>query len=121
MAEKQKQLAPPWEDERAKALVREHFTEIDAVWQRNRDRRDLIGLLRVDADGRWFVGINEREDTIEQLPELLENFPNLARPAWKAEPTFLPGTAMWLIVGEPPLWRCLRVHKTAPMVPGGDA
>lgn len=121
MADKQKQLVPPSEGERAKALVREHFEQIDATWQRNRSERDLIGLLRVDDDGRWFVGMSNRQDKIVEVPEMLEHFPQLARPAWKAHPEFLPGTAMWLIVGSPPFWTCLRVHKTIRMVSGGSA
>ena len=121
MADKQKQPAHPSDGERAKALVREHFDQIDAIWQRNHSLRDLIGLLRVDGDGGWSVGMSHRQDKIEEVPEMLEHFPQLAQPAWKAHPEFLPGTAMWLIVGAPPYWRCLRVHKTIRMVPGGSA
>ena len=107
--------------DRATALVREHFDAIDERWQGVHEGNDLLGLLRVEEDGSLFLGLTERAEKIEQAPELLEHFPQIARPAWQATPVLAAGNAMWLIVGvSPPRWTCMRVHKTF-VVSGGSA
>lgn len=109
------------DDDCATALVREHLDAIDESWERLHEGDDLLGLLRVEDDGSLFFGLTERAEKIEQAPELLEYFPQIARPAWQASPVIAAGKAMWLIVGvSPPEWTCMRVLKTIVM-PGGSA
>jgi hypothetical protein len=97
--------------ERAVALAQQHCLQLEEMWRRNRAHgADLVGALRSDEDGSWFVGMNERRELLDQSPALLEHFPQLDRPAWCALPHVGPGTAFWLIVGEPPCWTCMRMR-----------
>lgn len=96
---------------RAVALAQAHCLHLEELWRRNRSHgADLVGALRIDEGGSWFVGMNDRRELLDRSPALLEHFPQLASPAWCASPNVGAATAFWLIVGEPPCWTCMRMR-----------
>jgi hypothetical protein len=119
--EKAAKSQTPQSSEAAESLVLEHFERIDASWKRSRDKPDLLGVLRVRDDGDWFIGMSGRRHVIEESPDILSFFPQLAEPAWEAEPHTSPGHAVWLIVRAPELAVCVRLHRRKRLVRGGDA
>lgn len=51
--------------ERAVALAQEHCLQLEEMWRRNRAHgADLVGALRIDEDGSWFVGMNGRRELL---------------------------------------------------------
>ena len=109
------------ESEAAEALVVKHFGLIESAWERcRRSGEDLLGVLDVDAKGKWFVGMSPREDAIE-VSAMLEHFPQLSEPAWDAQPKVDRGGAIWLIVRSPDVSVCIRVHRPTRLAPGGDS
>jgi hypothetical protein len=109
------------ESEAAESLIKRHFGLIEAAWDRcRRSGEDLLGVLDVDAKGKWFVGMSAREDAIDGTPALLQTFPQLSKSAWEAEPPIDRGGAIWLIVRSPDVSVCIRVHRMARLSPGGE-
>lgn len=110
------------ESEAAESLVARHYGLIEAAWERcRRSGRDLLGVLDVNAKGKWFVGMSARTEAIDGTPAMLQHFPQLSKPAWEADPPIDEGGAIWLIVRSPEVSACVRVHRLIRLAPGGES
>lgn len=103
---------PPPDAGAAVALVLEHIERIDDSWSQSEHKPDVLGVLRVDSAGTWFVGMSGRQEVLGQSPDILQFFPQLGEPAWEAEPSTSPGNAMWLIVRSPEVAACVRLRRS---------